>query len=304
MAVRVVGGVGLEVGGVDGPTIPTGEECGVDDGGVRLEGHSLTQAVYEDAGHEGPLMGVGDLLLDDRGHGDKRLPVNGVGGLLAGEVRGPGTACRLQLEGGAIPAPDHGEEHHLGGGMRAEAIGIRVKEALERGRARAAGLDEVGMVTLGGEKGFARAEASLLDGLGDIKDVVARRDDEGAGVDVTPGDAGVDLPHGSGMVKAIDSSAETAAFDHPEEVEAVSGADNAVLLKEGGNASRSGAGGDVNECLLRRAEGHDEEVGGEGSEEQNKDGKQPKGLQCFSMAAIGRDFILSGEDGATLVSVK
>ncbi len=50
--------------------------------------------------------------------------------------------------------------------------------------------DELGVLAFGGEEGVARAESGCLDRLGDVEDVVALGDGEGAGVDVAAEQAG------------------------------------------------------------------------------------------------------------------
>ena len=54
-------------------------------------------------------------------------------------------------------------------------------------------------------------EAGGLDCLGDVEDVVALGDGEGAGVDVAADEAVVDLGHGDGVVEAVLAGLEGAA---------------------------------------------------------------------------------------------
>ncbi len=286
--VGVVGGVELKIGGVDGSAVSAGEECGVDDGGVSLEGHVFTEAVAKDAGDDWTFGGLGDLFFNKGGHGDDGLPVDAGGGLFGGEIGRPGGSLWLELAGCALPAPDHGAEHRLRRGVRAEAIGVGKEEALEGAGAGADGLDQIGMDVFGCEKGVAGAEAGLLDGLCDIEDVVSGRDDEGPSVDIAAGDAGVDLEHGGGVVEAVLAGAEATAFEEAKEIEGVSSADDAVLFKQGADAGGTGSRRDVDEGLGPGTVGEEKGVHREGDQQESKDSKQPEGLQRHPTPRSGR----------------
>ena len=70
MFVGVVGGRGLQVGGVDGAAPSVVEQGGVDDGGVGGERHGTGEAVDEDSGDERAFGVLADLFFDQRGHDD------------------------------------------------------------------------------------------------------------------------------------------------------------------------------------------------------------------------------------------
>lgn len=179
VAVGVIGGVGFEVRGIDGATVAAIEQGGVDDGGIGLEGHALREAILKDAGDEWPLGALRDLFFDDGGKGDGA----------------EGVRAETEAGGALAEALDHDGEHGGGRGVAREAVGIRVEEALERGgvAARDEIGDEGGVAALGGEDVPGRAEAGGLRGVGDVEDVEAFGDDEGAGVDVAADDAVVDV---------------------------------------------------------------------------------------------------------------
>src|SRR5580658_1316161 len=68
IAVGVVGRRELHVGVVQGSTVGSGQEFGVDDAGVGVERDVVVQAIEVDAGHEWALFGYGSFFFDDGGH--------------------------------------------------------------------------------------------------------------------------------------------------------------------------------------------------------------------------------------------
>src|SRR3984957_1143053 len=70
VSVGVIGRRELHVVVVQRSSVGSGEEFGVDDAGVGVEGDVLAQAVVVDAGHKRALVGDSGFFFDDRGHDD------------------------------------------------------------------------------------------------------------------------------------------------------------------------------------------------------------------------------------------
>ena len=130
MAVGVVGGRILEVGGVDGSSPAAFEESGVDDGGIGGEGDAFGETVEEDSGDQGAFGVLTDLLLDEGGDEDGAGNGSGIktaGGYVAGG---------FELGEGEAEAADHGGEDLEGWGVPCEVVGVGEEVAFERGWSR------------------------------------------------------------------------------------------------------------------------------------------------------------------------
>src|SRR3984957_5486662 len=167
--------------------------------------------------------------------------------------------------------------------MAGEAVGVGKEVALKgvrRCRSRLSPFgDELGVLAGGGEKGLARAETGGLNCLGDVEDVVALGDGEGAGIDVAANDAVVDLGDGGGMVEAVLASLERAATKLTEQVEAEPVANDAIPLQLLGDSLGSRARSDVDEGLSLGAEGGIDDVTGDGRGDESEQKQEPKKLQ-------------------------
>jgi hypothetical protein len=139
----------------------------------------------------------------------------------------------------------------------------------------------------------AGREAGGLDGVGDVEDVVALGDGEGAGVDVAADDAGVDLGGWRGMVEAVLTGEELAALCDSEEVEGIAAADCAGLLELRGDGLCAGAGRDVDVgggVVVGAGGRPDGGVDGVGREGGNDESDQEQGCEELQagLSSMGR----------------
>ncbi len=261
----------MEVGGEDGSAKPAFEEGGVDDGGIGLEGHAGAEAVFEDAGDEGALVGLGDFFFDEGGEGNG-TPEGGTG--------------REVEEGGLLAeTTNHDAEDGGRGAVLGEAVGVWEEEALEGGGmhgGRNEVGDEGGVAFFSGEDVWRGGEAGGFDSVGDVEDIEAFGNDDGVEKDVAADEAAVDFQGGGGVVEAVLSGTEAAMDEEAEEVEGEAGAEDAVLLEQGADLQRGGAGGNVDEALGGGAKGSEKEPAGEGGDgkEEEKDERQEAGVSA------------------------
>ena len=131
----------------------------------------------EDAGDQGALGVLADLLFDEGGEddccGSAKLAID--------------AGAEAELGGDLAEALDHGGEDLGRRDVAGEAVGVGEEIAFERGGVGREVGDQRGLAAFGGEEGIAGAKAGGLDRLGDVEDVVALGDGEGDGVDVAAG---------------------------------------------------------------------------------------------------------------------
>jgi len=269
--IGVVRGVSGEIAAVDDTLPAAGEDEAIDDGGVGFKGHLPGEAVGKDAGDKGAVGIDGGFALDERGESDGAVEI-----LL--EVD----------EGGGLPEPaHHGRDDLRGCGGVRKTVGVREQVSLQGLGAGVDVGDEGGLAASGVEEVLAGGEVGLLDARGDVVDVGALGNDDGAGEYITMDDAAVDFGYRRGVVEAVFASQELSPQEKTEEIEGEAGTNDAGVFElatdpDGGRARR-----EIDEDLGAGAEGSEDRPGGHPGEagdshEEEQQDSRPGATSVFS----------------------
>ena len=211
--IRVIGRVPLQVGFVERPPPLVLQLEPVDHRRIGHQRHVFLQPVFEHACHHGPLPFDRGLSFHQRRQRDRAVHVH---------------AQAQQRRLGAKPL-HHGRRNLRKRCFRSETVSIGEKITLQAPGGRIEVGNQRDLLNRHVKKRLARAEALLLQAIGDFENRRTFGHRHQDRVDVAPPDAVVDLDRRRGVVESIGARLQCAVFPEARQVKRKLAADDAGL---------------------------------------------------------------------------